>query len=192
MIPGWVLEKPAFVTFAYVEVAGVSCTLDNTHCRSIVIAIMPGFLVLALVLLTMPCFGQNRPNIVVILTDDQATYSLGCYGNGDVQTPHIDSLSRDGLTFDHHYATTAICMAVVTESQKYIFWPYGEEGFTPTEEFTIWPKTPWNCTTPFPMPPRNLCAPFTTAPFSIGNSRPCPIIVASNLAPSSTALYVGP
>ncbi|MEM7385064.1 MAG: sulfatase-like hydrolase/transferase, partial [Verrucomicrobiota bacterium] len=32
-------------------------------------------------------------------------------GNGEVQTPHIDSLARDGMVFDRHYNTTAICMA---------------------------------------------------------------------------------
>lgn len=50
-------------------------------------------------------------NLVFLLTDDQTIYSLGCYGNGDVQTPHMDSLAKDGVTFDRHYNTTAICMA---------------------------------------------------------------------------------
>ena len=54
--------------------------------------------------------GGKRPNLVFLLTDDQTTYSLGCYGNRDVQTPHLDRLSRDGMTFDRHYDTTAICM----------------------------------------------------------------------------------
>ena len=35
---------------------------------------------------------------------------MGCYGNKDVRTPHIDGLSLSGMTFDHHYDTTAICM----------------------------------------------------------------------------------
>ena len=55
--------------------------------------------------------GADRPNVVFLLTDDQCTYSLGCYGNADVRTPHIDALARDGLVFDRHYDTTAICMA---------------------------------------------------------------------------------
>ncbi len=55
--------------------------------------------------------AQDRPNIVFLLTDDQTTYSLGCYGNEDVRTPNIDALARDGVTFDKHYNTTAICMA---------------------------------------------------------------------------------
>jgi arylsulfatase A-like enzyme len=53
----------------------------------------------------------KRPNIIFLFTDDQSSYSLGCYGNKDVKTPHIDSLSSAGMTFDHHYDTTAICMA---------------------------------------------------------------------------------
>ncbi len=55
--------------------------------------------------------AETRPNIVFLFTDDQACYSLGCYGNQDVVTPNIDSIARDGIAFDHHYDTTAICMA---------------------------------------------------------------------------------
>ena len=55
--------------------------------------------------------AAEQPNIVFLLTDDQCTYSVGCYGNADVKTPHIDSLARDGMAFDNHYDTTAICMA---------------------------------------------------------------------------------
>lgn len=56
-------------------------------------------------------WAAERPNIVFLLTDDQTTYSLGCYGNEDVQTPNIDGLAAQGVTFDRHYNTTAICMA---------------------------------------------------------------------------------
>ncbi len=51
------------------------------------------------------------PNIVYLMSDDQSTYTLGCYGNSDVQTPNIDRLAADGMAFDNHYVTTAICMA---------------------------------------------------------------------------------
>ncbi len=52
-----------------------------------------------------------RPNIVFLLTDDQSFRSLGCMGNRYIQTPNIDALSAQGVTFDKHYDTTAICMA---------------------------------------------------------------------------------
>ncbi len=53
----------------------------------------------------------ERPNIVFLMSDDQCSYSLGCYGNADVETPHLDRLAADGMVFDNHYDTTAICMA---------------------------------------------------------------------------------
>ncbi|MCA9033215.1 MAG: sulfatase-like hydrolase/transferase, partial [Planctomycetaceae bacterium] len=53
----------------------------------------------------------GRPNIVFLMTDDQCTYSLGCYGTPGVKTPNLDQLAADGMVFDRHYDTTAICMA---------------------------------------------------------------------------------
>lgn len=55
--------------------------------------------------------GKKPPNIVFLMADDQTFYSLGCYGNPDVRTPNLDGLARDGMVFDNHYDTTAICMA---------------------------------------------------------------------------------
>ncbi len=56
--------------------------------------------------------GQaTRPNIIFFFADDQAYDTLGCYGNPDVKTPNIDRLADQGVVFDRHYNTTAICMA---------------------------------------------------------------------------------
>ncbi|WPJ95688.1 sulfatase [Coraliomargarita algicola] len=55
--------------------------------------------------------AKQRPNIIFLLSDDQSTYSVGCYGNPDVQTPQMDKLGAEGMIFDRHYDTTAICMA---------------------------------------------------------------------------------
>ncbi len=54
---------------------------------------------------------EKRPNIIFLLTDDQCRWSMGCYGNPDVKTPNLDQLAADGLLFENHYNTTAICMA---------------------------------------------------------------------------------
>lgn len=45
------------------------------------------------------------------MADDQNFNSVGVYGNPEVQTPHMDKLGTDGIIFDKHYNTTAICMA---------------------------------------------------------------------------------
>ncbi|WP_372797174.1 sulfatase [Pontiella sp.] len=55
--------------------------------------------------------ANKKPNIVYLMSDDQSSYTLGCYGNPDVKTPNIDRLASDGMAFDNHYDTTAICMA---------------------------------------------------------------------------------
>ena len=55
--------------------------------------------------------ADDRPNIIFLMTDDQNVRSLGCYGAPGVETPNIDALAADGVTFDRHYDTTAICMA---------------------------------------------------------------------------------
>jgi len=56
--------------------------------------------------------GDNkRPNIVFLMTDDQNFDSMSAYGNKQTKTPHLDKLAADGVVFDKHYTTTAICMA---------------------------------------------------------------------------------
>src|SRR3546814_20033602 len=46
----------------------------------------------------------GRPNIVVLITDDQNQSDLGCYGNSDVRTPNMDSLASEGMRFTSAYA----------------------------------------------------------------------------------------
>lgn len=70
---------------------------------------MRAFLVLFLTATSL--IAADRPNIVFLLADDQTYTSIGCYGNKEVKTPNVDSLGAEGLIFDKHYNTTAICMA---------------------------------------------------------------------------------
>ncbi len=49
-----------------------------------------------------------KPNIVVILTDDQGWGDLSLNGNTDLATPNIDSLARDGARFDRFFVC-AVC-----------------------------------------------------------------------------------
>jgi arylsulfatase A-like enzyme len=52
-----------------------------------------------------------RPNILVVVTDDQRFDALGIAGNPVVTTPAIDALARDGVRFTNAFVTTAICAA---------------------------------------------------------------------------------
>ena len=42
----------------------------------------------------------KHPNIIVLLSDDQGWGDLRSSGNTDISTPNIDSLARDGASFD--------------------------------------------------------------------------------------------
>ena len=48
--------------------------------------------------------SANRPNILLIVADDQGWGDLSVHGNTNLSTPHIDSLARDGALFDRFYA----------------------------------------------------------------------------------------
>lgn len=56
--------------------------------------------------------AQNQPpNIVLLLADDLGYGELGCQGNDEIPTPHIDSLARNGIRFTDGYVTAAFCSA---------------------------------------------------------------------------------
>ena len=47
--------------------------------------------------------SKKRPNIVIILSDDQGFGDLSVHGNTNLSTPNIDSIVRDGAIFDRFY-----------------------------------------------------------------------------------------
>ena len=46
---------------------------------------------------------MRRPNVLIILTDDQGWGDLSVHGNTNLKTPNVDSLARDGAIFDRFY-----------------------------------------------------------------------------------------
>lgn len=54
--------------------------------------------------------AKPRPtNLVFILTDNQGAWTLGCYGNPDIQTPHIDRLAAEGMRFTRALSSNPVC-----------------------------------------------------------------------------------
>ena len=72
---------------------------------------LPLTVLLALTMPLLPCAAKqvvdSRPNIILVMADDLGWSDIGCYG-GEIDTPHIDSLARDGLRFTQFY-NNAIC-----------------------------------------------------------------------------------
>lgn len=54
-------------------------------------------------------FAQQRPNIVLIISDDHAYQAISAYGNKLVHTPGIDRIANEGMRFDKGYVTNSIC-----------------------------------------------------------------------------------
>lgn len=50
-----------------------------------------------------------KPNIILIVADDLGYGDLGCYGQKDILTPHIDSLAQSGIRFKNFYAGATVC-----------------------------------------------------------------------------------
>ncbi|MBT3382378.1 MAG: sulfatase-like hydrolase/transferase [Prolixibacteraceae bacterium] len=53
--------------------------------------------------------NANRPNIVLIVSDDQGYRDLGCFGATDVKTPTLDKLAEEGVRLTNFYVTCSFC-----------------------------------------------------------------------------------
>lgn len=53
--------------------------------------------------------SSDRPNVLLIMTDQQPVSTIGCYGNSVVKTPAQDRLAREGMRFDNFYIAAFPC-----------------------------------------------------------------------------------
>jgi len=64
----------------------------------------------ALLLLSfITSFAAGRPNVVLIITDDQRWDAMSCAGNPYLHTPNIDRLANEGARFRNAFCTTSLC-----------------------------------------------------------------------------------
>ena len=54
-------------------------------------------------------WAGNRPNIVLLMSDDQGWGETGYNGHPNVLTPTLDAMARTGLRFDRFYAASPLC-----------------------------------------------------------------------------------
>ena len=66
---------------------------------------------------TAPAKVRDQPNIIVVLVDDMGYSDLGAYG-GEVRTPNIDRLARNGLRFTQLYNSARCCPSQVHPSMR--------------------------------------------------------------------------
>ena len=51
----------------------------------------------------------SKPNIIIILTDDQGSIDVNCYGAKDLHTPSMDRIAREGTRFTQFYSAASVC-----------------------------------------------------------------------------------
>ncbi|TWT88735.1 Arylsulfatase [Pseudobythopirellula maris] len=99
------------------------------------------FLLIGLALTGSPAAAAERPNIVLVFSDDHAYQAISAYGSRLNRTPHIDRLAVEGARFDRCYVTNSICgpsrAAVLTGAYSHVNGYYGNsrkrfDGSQPT------------------------------------------------------------
>lgn len=51
----------------------------------------------------------RKMNLIAIVTDDQAAWTLGCYGGREIPTPNLDQLAAGGARFANAFVHTPVC-----------------------------------------------------------------------------------
>ena len=80
--------------------------LQVSKIRTIIISILLTFIALVI------ADGQavdDKPNIVIIFTDDLGYGDLSSYGHPTIRTPHIDQMADDGIRFTSFYSAASVC-----------------------------------------------------------------------------------
>ncbi|MDP6042791.1 MAG: sulfatase-like hydrolase/transferase [Candidatus Latescibacteria bacterium] len=54
--------------------------------------------------------SSERPNILLIMSDEHDPAVTGCYGHPQIETPHLDQLASEGTTFENAYTACPICV----------------------------------------------------------------------------------
>lgn len=67
---------------------------------------MKYYSLLVFLCLTISVIGQDTPNVILIMTDDQGYGDITSHGNLQIQTPNIDKLAREGARLDNFFVSS--------------------------------------------------------------------------------------
>jgi len=101
---GFVISKAPFFSAWCGHVARWQLTFTAFSCLLVVVARVPAQE-------TRPDMPREnrRPNVLMIVTDDQGAWSMGCSGNRDAHTPNMDRLAAEGVFLSQAFAVTPVC-----------------------------------------------------------------------------------
>ena len=89
----------------------------------------------------------NRPNFIIIFTDDQGYNDLGCFGSEKIKTPNLDRLAAEGRRYTSFYVACSVCSpsraALMTGCypkrvgmHRHVLFPQSDYGLN-AKEYTI-------------------------------------------------------
>ena len=53
--------------------------------------------------------ATDRPNVLWIFSDQHRAQAIGCYGDPNIETPHLDRLAHEGVRFTNAYSNAPLC-----------------------------------------------------------------------------------
>jgi len=88
--------------------------------------------------------AADKPNFIIIFTDDQGYGDLGCFGSTTIKTPNIDRLAKEGRKFTSFMVASPVCSpsraALLTgcypkrvSMHQHVLFPSSKKGLNPTE-----------------------------------------------------------
>jgi arylsulfatase A len=111
--------------------------------KTIAISCLVGCAVLLNVGAARASGAKERPNIIVIFTDDQGYADVGCFGGKGFQTPHLDRMAAEGRRFTSFYSGCPVCSgsrAALLTGRHYqrvgvppVMFPGNKNGIDPRE-----------------------------------------------------------
>ena len=110
--------------------------MGTDRLRPLFVLVVPALCASLTIALAEQSRADSPPNVVLILSDDQAWTDYGFMGHAHIQTPNLDRLAGESVTFRRGYVPTALCRpALMTLATGHYAHRHGLTGNSPSKEY---------------------------------------------------------